>query len=106
MIVDCESCHTRFKLDEARIPATGAKVRCSRCKTAFIVKRPNVTREDVIADVVAEATDPGAQAAPETTDDLFEASTNIDFSPQLPSAPSATESEAGDEKWEIGRAHV
>lgn len=103
MIVDCESCHTRFKLDESRIPATGAKVRCSRCKAAFIVQRPTVTAQEVIDEVVAEATDPGFSAAPETTNDLFETSASVDFSPESVPAPSGA-TPAKDEQWEFEEA--
>ncbi len=38
MILTCERCDTRFRLDESRLPARGARVRCSRCKHAFFVK--------------------------------------------------------------------
>ena len=37
MILTCERCETRFRLDESRLPAGGARVRCSRCKHAFFV---------------------------------------------------------------------
>ncbi len=40
MIVVCQKCSTRFQLEEARIPAKGARVRCSRCKHAFLVAPP------------------------------------------------------------------
>ena len=40
MIITCEKCDTRFKLDDARISAEGVKVRCSRCKHAFRVAPP------------------------------------------------------------------
>lgn len=70
MIVECKSCHSRFRLDEARVPATGAKVRCSHCKTAFVVQRPGSTIGDRIDEVVAEATNPGYSSAPKPTQDL------------------------------------
>lgn len=38
MIIACEKCSTRFQLDAARVPATGVKVRCSRCRHAFVVR--------------------------------------------------------------------
>jgi predicted Zn finger-like uncharacterized protein len=99
VIVDCESCHTRFRLDEKRIPATGAKVRCSRCKAAFIVHRPNVNRDELVDEVVAEATDPGASSAPAATADLFDTSSpgaalGEDGAERGPEASS-------DEKWEF-----
>ncbi|MGH0032227.1 MAG: zinc-ribbon domain-containing protein [Myxococcota bacterium] len=40
MIVTCERCSTQFQLDDARIPETGVRVRCSRCKHAFEIRRP------------------------------------------------------------------
>jgi len=40
VIITCEKCETRFKLDDTRISADGVKVRCSRCKHAFRVARP------------------------------------------------------------------
>ena len=103
MIVDCESCHTRFKLDESRIPAAGAKVRCSRCKAAFIVQRPNVTAQEVIDEVVAEATSPGFSATPEATNDLFETSASVDFSPESAPPPSGA-TPVNDEQWEFEEA--
>ena len=35
MIVQCESCETRFHVADARIPEKGARVRCSRCHHRF-----------------------------------------------------------------------
>lgn len=37
MIIACEKCATRFQLDDAQVPAAGVKVRCSRCRHAFVV---------------------------------------------------------------------
>ncbi len=48
MIVVCERCSTEFHLDDARVPETGARVRCSRCKHAFFVTRPASTPEEEI----------------------------------------------------------
>jgi len=39
MIIQCEKCKTRFKLDDSRITASGIRVRCSRCSHTFIVRR-------------------------------------------------------------------
>jgi predicted Zn finger-like uncharacterized protein len=38
VIVACEQCTTQFQLDDAKVPARGVRVRCSRCKHAFFVK--------------------------------------------------------------------
>jgi predicted Zn finger-like uncharacterized protein len=54
MIITCEECTTRFKLDDARIPAKGAKVRCSKCKHAFFVKPPT-SAGDPVENAVSQA---------------------------------------------------
>jgi predicted Zn finger-like uncharacterized protein len=39
MIIQCEKCKTRFKLDDSRITDSGVRVRCSRCSHTFVVMR-------------------------------------------------------------------
>jgi predicted Zn finger-like uncharacterized protein len=48
MIVTCASCLTKFNLEDSRITAKGAKVRCSRCKHVFYVVLPPETKQEVI----------------------------------------------------------
>ncbi len=72
MVVVCESCSTRFNVDEARIPPKGTLVRCSRCKSTFIVRPPSATFDETIEDVVAEITAAGGQPVPEASEDLFD----------------------------------
>lgn len=72
MVVVCESCSTRFQLDEARIPPKGTLVRCSRCKATFIARPSSVSFEETIQDVVAEVTQAGGEPVPEPAEDLFE----------------------------------
>lgn len=74
MIVRCERCETRFKLDASRIPARGARVRCSRCKHAFFVTPPGATPGDVVHAVAAAAARAPAAATrpPEPSWDLEE----------------------------------
>ncbi len=45
MIITCTSCLTKFNLDDSRIPARGAKVRCSRCRHVFHVPPSLETKE-------------------------------------------------------------
>lgn len=72
MVVVCESCSTRFQLDQARIPPKGTLVRCSRCKATFIVRPPSVSYEETVQDVVAEVTQAGGALLPEASEDLFD----------------------------------
>lgn len=50
MIVTCASCLTKFNLDESRIPAKGAKVRCSRCQYVFFIVPPGESKEEAVED--------------------------------------------------------
>ncbi len=59
MTITCEKCSTRFVLDEARIPAQGARVRCSRCQHRFHVKPPPApVSPDEIAEKAVEHSAP------------------------------------------------
>jgi predicted Zn finger-like uncharacterized protein len=99
LIISCEQCQARFELDEARIPAKGARLRCSRCKHAFFVPHPSASREEAIAEVVAEATGPEGAGAPGIAEDLPGPG---DTDPNLSQSLAAAEgSRAGDEEWEF-----
>jgi len=37
MIIECHTCHTRFRLDESRIRGRGARVRCRKCGDSIVV---------------------------------------------------------------------
>lgn len=39
MIAACPKCKTRFRLDESKMPSEGARLRCSKCRTIFAVRR-------------------------------------------------------------------
>ncbi|MCF8067993.1 MAG: zinc-ribbon domain-containing protein [Desulfobacterales bacterium] len=41
MIIACEECNTRFKIDDHLIKASGSKVRCSRCSHIFMAYPPS-----------------------------------------------------------------
>jgi len=37
MIIECQTCHTRFRLDESRIKGRGARVKCRKCGDSIVV---------------------------------------------------------------------
>ena len=39
MIIQCAQCKSRFRLDDSKVSDVGIKVRCSKCKHIFVVKR-------------------------------------------------------------------
>jgi len=45
MIIQCEQCQTRFRLDDAKVTDKGVKVRCAKCKHVFSVKREQTETE-------------------------------------------------------------
>jgi predicted Zn finger-like uncharacterized protein len=45
MIVECEICHTKFRVDDKRLKETGSKVRCSVCNYKFMVFPPNAEKK-------------------------------------------------------------
>jgi predicted Zn finger-like uncharacterized protein len=40
MIIQCEQCQTKFKLDDSKVADKGIKVRCARCRHVFSVAGP------------------------------------------------------------------
>ena len=91
MIIQCEQCQTKFKLDDSKVADKSIKVRCARCRHVFSVAGTPVVPEDSA---------PFEQNAPlfQIEDDLeatTEAAleTTVDFEPQMPSEePPPTES--------------
>lgn len=55
MIVTCQECQTQFQLDDAKVPETGIRVRCSRCKCAFFVESPHRPDPDHASQLAREA---------------------------------------------------
>jgi predicted Zn finger-like uncharacterized protein len=39
MIIQCEKCLTKFRLDDSRVTEKGVKVRCTKCKNVFSVRK-------------------------------------------------------------------
>lgn len=70
LIVTCEACTTSFQLDEARIPAGGARVRCSRCKHAFLLPHPSDSSPEALHRIAAETAADAAPGVPRVSADL------------------------------------
>lgn len=70
MIVTCQECSTSFQLDDARIPASGARVRCSRCKHAFFLPNPSASQSEAVHAVVEQVVHGKLGGTPEPSRDL------------------------------------
>lgn len=109
MIVQCEQCRTKFRLDDGKVSDRGVRVRCAKCRHVFTVRKPETslqpagiaepaamttempTVDDVWAPAqeTAEATVQMASAAePEAAvqDDLSAPAMAIDFGAASPDA--------------------
>ena len=42
MIIECQACRARFKLDESRITGKGARIRCRKCGESIIVMKSDI----------------------------------------------------------------
>ncbi len=93
MIVTCQECSTSFQLDDVRIPASGARVRCSRCKHSFFIQSPSSSQSEAIESVVAEAIQGKAGKTPGASRDLG--------APPPAARPSAMRGEPGEEDWQF-----
>ena len=52
MIIQCEQCLTKFKLDDAKVKAKGVKVRCAKCRHVFTVTKQQQEMESQPDDVI------------------------------------------------------
>lgn len=71
MIVTCDHCGARYKLDESRISGRGAKITCPRCRHVFVVYRDKEAEIEPAAKAIggdraeaAEAASPAPDASP------------------------------------------
>ncbi len=39
MIVECANCHSKYNVDENKIPAGGVKVKCPKCQNVIMIKK-------------------------------------------------------------------
>lgn len=58
MIIQCEKCQARFKLDDSKVTDKGVKVRCAKCKHVFTVRK----EEDPAPETFETTTDTGFAA--------------------------------------------
>ncbi|MBW2692260.1 MAG: zinc-ribbon domain-containing protein, partial [Deltaproteobacteria bacterium] len=69
MFVTCENCDAEYELDDAKIPAGGARLRCTSCDHSFIVTPPEASdirsADDLAHDALTAERRPEADPDPE-----------------------------------------
>lgn len=77
MIVTCQKCATQFHLDDAKVPESGIRVRCSRCKFAFTVESPEQSSIDHGASIAHDTLATGAVGTPDESESDWQFSEDI-----------------------------
>lgn len=102
MILQCDQCNTKFKLDDSKIKDGGVKVRCSKCKHVFLVTKDSQDETDfdsILNGLDAPAPPPAATAAASAAEapaDTDVAAPQVDFS-HLKHALQTNENETAEE---------
>jgi len=65
MIIKCDNCSTKFRLDDSRITEQGVRVRCSRCSHTFIVRKESPGDDDFDNLLAGFASSPAGDELPE-----------------------------------------
>ncbi|MFQ5585443.1 MAG: zinc-ribbon domain-containing protein [Thermodesulfobacteriota bacterium] len=45
MIIQCDECKTRFRLDDSKVTGRGVRVKCTKCQNLFVVTPPETEEE-------------------------------------------------------------
>jgi predicted Zn finger-like uncharacterized protein len=107
VFVSCDHCHTEYELDDAKIPAGGARLRCTNCNHYFVIVPPEPSdlqsADDLAHDALSTEVPDGADPDPEQ-----EAAPEEEFDPdgesdwEFNDVVETPESEAGGEVPESG----
>lgn len=64
MIIQCDRCGTRFRLDDSRITGKGVRVRCTKCQNVFMASPPPPAEEIALEDIFGAAASNAAGEPP------------------------------------------
>lgn len=87
MIIQCEQCQTRFRLDDSKVTDKGVKVRCAKCKHVFTVNKEQPEAVEPHADFSAlldESVSSGSAAGDAAPPISPQESPQQDFAPESP----------------------
>ncbi len=99
MIVVCTGCSAKFRVADEKVGPRGAKLRCSKCQTIFLVKRPLeplpvavvATPSDPFAAVPAAPPRAGPPPLPRRTTLDARAAFEVDLEPNLGAVPPSVD---------------
>jgi len=67
MIVECNHCHTKYNIDEGKIPSAGVKVRCKKCSNVIYIRKSTPPAEEKSPGAVADESAATSELGPEST---------------------------------------
>lgn len=68
MILQCDQCHTKFRLDDSKLKPGGVKVRCSKCRHVFLAGAEVKQEESDFDAILSGLGAPVAQQGPEAAE--------------------------------------
>lgn len=54
MIIQCDKCQTKYRLDDSKVTGAGVKVKCTKCQNIFIVAPPEPEITPIVEEPVAK----------------------------------------------------
>ncbi|MBI5454753.1 MAG: zinc-ribbon domain-containing protein [Deltaproteobacteria bacterium] len=98
MIIQCDKCSTKFRLDDSRITANGVRVRCTKCQNVFVVTPPPPAEEVQVEEVFgvkqpAKAAEPSFAGSPSAPKPESKPDLNLKFDFERP--PDEEDNSAG-----------
>jgi predicted Zn finger-like uncharacterized protein len=102
MILQCDQCHTKFRLDDSKLKPGGVKVRCSKCRHVFLAGAETKAEESEFDAILSGLGAPIAKQEPEVQVSSTEGDSEFGFAfdeaPQAaPAQPQTSEPVAPEE---------
>lgn len=72
MIVTCPNCQTRYNLPDDKVPASGAKVKCSKCAHVFKAEHPPASPEEEVESLLEDDTSSADTQAGDDFEETFD----------------------------------
>ncbi len=94
MIVECSNCHTKYNIDEKKVPLAGVKVRCRECQNILFIKR-----EEPAPQEPAAPERPATQAPTAEPPEVPKPPEAEVYVPPKPKPPAEAEMSEEDKKW-------
>ncbi len=99
MIVSCNQCGVRLKVDDSRIKDGGTRLKCPKCGNIFLVEKP-----------AAKPAAPPIPSRPPITEPVAQKTPEESFTPPPPPKPSGAAPQAkvslAASKWELDRSKI